>query len=80
MDDAGVPQPVARMISGHKTNAIFDRYSIVERGRMIEASKRSGAWRNQQDRLQIAGKVIDITSGGGDHAVESTSESETRYP
>jgi len=29
------------MISGHKTNAIFDRYSIVERGRMIEASKRS---------------------------------------
>ena len=78
MDDAGVPQPIARMISGHKTNAIFDRYSIVEHGRMIEVSKRSEAWRNQQDRLQIEGQVIRITPGGGDHAVESTPESETR--
>jgi integrase len=63
MDDAGVPRPVARMISGHKTNAIFDRYSIVERGRMIEASKRSEVWRESQGRKQIEGQVIDITPG-----------------
>jgi hypothetical protein len=37
-DDAGVPGPVARMISGPKTSAIFARYSIVERSRMIGAS------------------------------------------
>ena len=36
----GVPQKTAREISGHKTDAVFNRYNIVSEGELQEAAKK----------------------------------------
>lgn len=36
----GVPQKTARQISGHKTDAVFDRYSIVSEADLQDAARK----------------------------------------
>jgi hypothetical protein len=36
----GVPQKTAREISGHKTDAVFNRYNIVSEAELQEAAKK----------------------------------------
>jgi len=42
-DSAGVPQKTARQISGHKTDAVFDRYNIVSEADIQDAARKMEA-------------------------------------
>lgn len=49
----GVPQKTARTISGHKTDAVFQRYNIVSESDIVDAAKRiqEGARAAMQDKI-----------------------------
>jgi hypothetical protein len=44
---AGVPQVVARELTGHRTSAMFDRYAIVSSTDMLAAQKKVELFRKQ---------------------------------
>jgi hypothetical protein len=58
---AGVPQQVAKAISGHKTDSMFHRYNITSASDLREAMAR----RAEYDREQLAegGNVVRMKSG-----------------
>ena len=37
---AGVPEPVATTVTGHKTRAVFDRYHIVSAGDLQDVARK----------------------------------------
>ena len=40
MDRAGVPRQVAKQITGHKTDSMYNRYNIVNESDLVEAAQR----------------------------------------
>jgi hypothetical protein len=40
---AGIPEPVAMQMNGHRTRSVFERYNIVSVGDLREAAKRLNA-------------------------------------
>ena len=37
---AGIPQAVAETLTGHLTDAVFNRYNIVSEGDLVDAAER----------------------------------------
>jgi hypothetical protein len=48
MDRAGVPREVIKRITGHKTDAMFSRYRIVDQRDAAEAGRAVGKWLEEQ--------------------------------
>ena len=57
MERAGVPQPVAMKISGHKTESIYRRYAIVAERDIADGLRRVAAFQK---------RVARAASGGGE--------------
>jgi integrase len=51
---AGVPEKVAMEISGHRTRAIFDRYSICSEDQKREALERTQIYLNQEQQRAVS--------------------------
>jgi hypothetical protein len=49
---SGVPQQVAKMVSGHKTDSVFNRYNIVsEEDLRLAAQKQEAYLQAQKDTI-----------------------------
>lgn len=59
---AGVPQAVAKGVSGHKSNAIFERYNIISDADHREALQRTQAHR---ETMATAPKVAEMPGEQG---------------
>ena len=55
MDRAGIPRATIRRIIGHETDAMFDRYRIVDQRDVDEAGVRAEQYLNDQPKLKPAG-------------------------
>jgi integrase len=49
---AGIPRAIAKKLTGHLSDSMLDRYSIVEVDDMREAQRRTAQYRNEQKREQ----------------------------
>jgi integrase len=54
-----VPQTVARSISGHKTNSIFDRYNVTDDHDQREALQRMQQYRQEQ-QVPVAPRIASV--------------------
>jgi integrase len=62
---AGIPEKVARDISGHKTRSVFDRYNIANAADLKEAAKKQEAYLKSQ--IVTAGTIHDFNEKRGNH-------------
>jgi hypothetical protein len=53
MTQAGVPQPVAMKVSGHKTSSMFQRYNIVATDDLHTALERTEQYRGTAAKEKI---------------------------
>jgi integrase len=60
---AGVPRSVAMSLVGHKTEAIYRRYAIVDESMQREAAARLDAWMATPRRATEAGRVETMVPG-----------------
>jgi integrase len=58
MNRAGVPRSIAKQISGHKTDAVFNRYDIVD-----EEDIRQGLLKTQEYISQLESRVTPLFGG-----------------
>jgi integrase len=66
---SGVPQQVAKMVSGHKTDSVFNRYNIVsEEDLKLAAQKQEAYLQAQKDTISSTIHQLDtkkeVTSNG----------------
>jgi len=50
---AGVPEPIARQITGHKTRSMFDRYNIHEDRDIRLAIQARAAWEAEERQREL---------------------------
>ena len=48
VQEAGIPESQAMLISGHKTRAMLERYNIVSLKKVQDAGAKLDAWSDQQ--------------------------------
>lgn len=58
---AGIPESVARQISGHKTASVFQRYNIIASNDLAEAAKRMDEFTTQQ---KAKATQLQVVKGG----------------
>ena len=56
---SGVPQQVAKMVSGHKTDSVFNRYNIVSEEDLRLAAQKQEAYLQAQKDTKTA-TVLEI--------------------
>lgn len=56
MDRAGIPRATIRRIIGHETDAMFDRYRIVDQRDVDEAGAKAELYLNEQPKLKKGAK------------------------
>lgn len=62
---AGVPQAVAKKISGHKTDSVFNRYNIVSQGDLMEATKQISKYiHKKRNQIQNGYNLVTISHPG----------------
>ncbi|HLE44379.1 MAG TPA: site-specific integrase, partial [Methylomirabilota bacterium] len=60
---AGIPETVAMKMTGHRTNAVFKRYTIVDEGMLREAGEKLVAAMVAGERSKVgrqSGKVAAL--------------------
>ena len=58
LEIAGVPRTAAMKMVGHKTEAIYRRYAIVDEAMMQSAAEKLGALHKQQGKVKAHAKVV----------------------
>jgi len=62
---SGIPQQVAKMLSGHKTDSVFNRYNIVSEEDLRLAAKRQEVYlKAQRDTIASTISQFDVKKGG----------------
>jgi hypothetical protein len=62
LERAGVPRSAAMRMVGHKTEAIYRRYAIVDEAMMREGAEKLGAF-HEADRKEAAEAAARAASG-----------------
>jgi hypothetical protein len=60
---AGVPQAVAKKISGHETDSVFERYNIVSEEDKLEALRRRRIYLEARDTKLNVVPLRSATAG-----------------
>jgi hypothetical protein len=53
VQEAGIPESQAMLISGHKTRAMLERYNIVSLKNVQDAGAKLDAWSKQQSAPSV---------------------------
>jgi integrase len=63
VQDAGIPEAQAMLISGHETRSMLERYNIVSLKNVMDAGAKLEAWQKARKPKKAARKVVAIHPG-----------------